>query len=98
VERIVEGLYVAGVTNEEKNFNIENFIGISANETAEISTALNPAQGTNAQQEEKKKKRGLIAFFLSPAGIAVIVASTVAIVYTIVKLTEKEEEASSFKK
>ncbi len=98
IERIDEGLYVAGVTTETKDFNIENLIGIKANETAEISIALNPVQNKNAQEEKKKKKKGLVAFFLSPVGIAVIVASTVAIVYTIVKLTEEEEEASPFKK
>jgi hypothetical protein len=92
VVRVDEGLYIAGITTESKDFNIENLIGIKANETAEISIALDPVQ------EEKEKKRGLIGFFLSPAGIAVIVASTVAIVYGVVKLTEKEEEASPFKK
>jgi len=94
VLRVDEGLYIAGITTDTEDFNIENLIGISANETAEISLALDPAQ----EEKEKKKKRGLIGFFLSPAGIAVIVASTVAIVYGVVKLTEKEEEASPFKK
>lgn len=94
VARVDEGLYIAGITTENKDFNIENLIGIKANETAEISIALDPAQ----EEKEKKKKKGLLGFFLSPVGIAVIVASTVAIVYTIVKLTEEEEEASPFRK
>ena len=98
LERIDEGLYIAGITTEKEDFNIENLIGIKANETAEISITLNPVPDKTAQQEKKKKKKGLIGFFLSPVGMAVIVASTVAVVYTIVKLTEEEAEASPFKK
>ena len=44
------------------------------------------------------KRKGLAAFFLSPAGILVILAATGGIVYGIVKLTEEEEEVSPFRK
>jgi len=39
----------------------------------------------------------ILKFFSSPAGIAIIVASTGLVAYGIIKLLEKEEEASPFK-
>ncbi|MFQ5722793.1 MAG: hypothetical protein ACE5GI_09915, partial [Candidatus Aminicenantales bacterium] len=44
-----------------------------------------------------KKKEGIYAFFLSNAGKAAIIAASVAIVYTFVRLTEKEAEVSPYK-
>lgn len=44
------------------------------------------------------KKRRMLFFFLSPVGVATVLAATSGIVYGIVKLTEKEEEVSAFKK
>jgi len=44
------------------------------------------------------KKRRMLFFFLSPIGVATVLAASSGIVYGIVKLTEKEEEVSAFKK
>ena len=125
---VEEGLYVAGVTTKDEDFNIENLIGIKTDETANISIALDyQGQGGEAIKKNKRCPRGdwyvpkikgqcdknykwdpetgrceckknLLGIFRSPAGIGIIVASTVAVVYTLVKLTEGEEEASPFKK
>jgi hypothetical protein len=98
-EEVDEGLYLVGVSTEEGAFNLENLIGIKADEMAKVSVALKSNQSHKSQQRESEtKKKGLAGFFLSPAGIAVIVASSVAVVYSVVKLTEEEPEASPFKK
>jgi len=44
------------------------------------------------------KQRRMIFFFLSPIGVATVLAASGGIVYGIVKLTEEEEEVSAFKK
>ncbi len=46
---------------------------------------------------ECKKRRGLAPFFTSPVGLAIITASSVAIVYGVFISTEAEPEASPFK-
>lgn len=99
LESVDEGLYIGGITTKEGNYNIENLIGIRAQETARVSFALKSNATAEAKEQgTESKKKGLAGFFLSPAGVAVIVAASVAIVYTIVKLTEEEPEASPFKK
>ncbi len=44
------------------------------------------------------KKRKMLFFFLSPIGVATVLAASSGIVYGIVKLTEEEKEVSAFKK
>ena len=130
IDGIEEGLYIVGVSTAEGDFNVDNLIGVRANETGKITLALKPtALGRSAVQEEEKcprgewyiperegecyigykwnprnkrceciKRKGFAAFFLSPIGIAVIIAASAAALYGIVKLTEEEEEASPFKR
>jgi hypothetical protein len=96
-EGIEEGLYIVGISTKEGNFNGVNLIGIKAAETAKVSFSLRPEE----QEEEKAPKpkpRGLAKFFLSPVGIALIVAASSAIIYGVVKLSEKEPEASPFRR
>jgi hypothetical protein len=96
-EGIDEGLYIVGISTKEGNFNVANLIGIKAAETAKVSFALK----TEGQEEEKAPKRkpgGLAKFFLSPVGIAIIIAASSAIIYGVVKLSEKEPEASPFRR
>ncbi len=97
VESVEEGLYLVGVSAEEGDFNVNNLIGIRSNETAKVSLALRPAEEV---QETKKKDKpgGLAKFFLSPVGIAIVVAASAAIIYGVVKLSEKEAEASPFRR
>ena len=96
-EGIDEGLYIVGISTKEGNFNVGNLIGIKTAETAKVSFALK----TEGQEEEKAPKRkpgGLAKFFLSPVGIAIIIAASSAIIYGVVKLSEKEPEASPFRR
>lgn len=100
IEGIDEGLYVAGISSKEGDFNLKNLIGIKAGETAKISFALKPEAKVKKEKKAKimKKGKGLASFFSSPIGLAVIVAASVAIVYGVVSITEAEPEASPFKK
>jgi len=98
-EGIDEGLYIAGISSIEGDFNVENFIGIKADETAKVSFALTPqAEGEKTKKPKTKKGIDLAKLFTSPLGLAIIVAASVAIVYTVVTLTEAEPEASPFKR
>lgn len=97
VEAVEEGLYLVGVSTEEGDFNVNNLVGIRGNETAKVSFALKPAQG-GEDAEPKSKPSGLAKFFLSPVGIAVVVAASAVIIYGVVKLSEKEAEASPFRR
>jgi len=89
IEGIEEGLYSVGVVTKEGNFNLENLIGIKANETAIVTFAL--------KSYSKGAASKITEFFSSPVGIAIIVAASVAIIYGFVKLIEGEEEVSPFK-
>ena len=99
LEGIDEGLYIAGISSKQGDFNVESFIGIKADETAKVSFALKP-QDKDAKAKKPKTKKGidLAKLFTSPVGLAIIVAASVAIVYTVVSLTEAEPEASPFKR
>jgi len=94
IEGIKEGLYMAGISTQNGDFNLNNLIGIQANQTGKITLAL---RSVKAQEEPGQRRRRGAGFFLSPAGIAIIVAATAALIYTIVKLTEEEAEASPIK-
>ncbi len=95
-----DGFYVVGIEVDTNKYNATGAVRIVAGKTATLSFSLRPlaAQKDKEKKEEKKKKKrkGIIAFFKSPAGIAVIIAGTAAIVYGIYELTkeEKEEEVS----
>jgi len=94
---IAEGLYIVGISTKEGNFNSVNLIGIKATETAKVSFALkHEVQGE--EKTPKPKPGGLAKFFLSPVGIAIVVAASAAIIYGVVKLSEKEPEASPFRR
>lgn len=99
IEGIDEGLYVVGINSKEGSFNVENFIGIKANETAKVSFALKPqAKGEKANMPKMKKGNYLTKFFTSPFGLAVVGAASVAIVYSTVKLADVEKDCSPHKK
>lgn len=96
-EGIEEGLYIVGISTKEGDFNGVNLIGIKNDETAKVSFALKPSQAEE-EKTPKPKPGGLAKFFLSPVGIAIVVAASSAIIYGVVKLSEKEPEASPFRR
>jgi len=104
IDGIEEGLYSVGLVTKEGNFNVEGLVGIKANKTAKVTFALKPySKGEVKKAEirkalEKPKTAPKTAkFFSSPAGIAIIVVGSVAIIYGIVTLVGGEEEVSPFK-
>ncbi len=99
IEGIDEGLYVVGISSKEGDFNVENFIGIKANETAKVTFALKPqAKDEKANMPKMKEGSFLSKFFTSPLGLAVVGAASVAVVYSTIKLSDAEAECSQFKK
>jgi hypothetical protein len=96
-EGVEEGLYIAGISTKKGNFNVDNPIGIEAAETTKVSFALK-TEGGEQEKTPKPKPRGLAKFFLSSAGVAIIIAASSAIIYGIIKLSEKEPEASPFRR
>jgi len=105
IEGIEEGLYSVGIITDEGEFYIESLIGVKANKTLLITLVLKPYLKDEARKAEVRSEtfKGdkvpskILKFFTSPAGIAIIVASTGLVGYGIIKLIEKEEEASPFK-
>lgn len=59
INSIEEGLYTVGIFTKDGGFNIQNIIGIKANEMAEVSFTLRPlAQETSPAKKDKKRPRG----------------------------------------
>lgn len=85
-ENIEEGIYVAGVTKNGVQFNVEEAVGIKADEVAQMVLILKPG-----------KKKDIIGFFTSTAGIALIAVATAAIITGAVVIAGAAEEASPFK-
>jgi hypothetical protein len=65
----------------------------SVGQTPDVLVAQPVDFGDFVYLKEKKK----LFFFLSPVGVATVLAATGGIVYGIVKLTEEEDEVSAFK-
>lgn len=103
IEGIEEGMYSVGIITDEGEFNVESMIGVKANKTLLITLVLKPYLKEETKKAEvrseifKKVPSKILKFFTSPAGIAIIVASTGLVAYGIIKLLEKEEEVSPFK-
>jgi len=98
IEEIEKGLYSVGIVTKEGNFNLENLVGIKANKTAIVTFALKQKAEVRGKVLENPKTTSKIAkFFSSPIGIAIIIVSSVAIIYGVVTLTGEEEEVSPFK-
>jgi len=103
IEGIEEGMYSVGIVTDEGEFNVESLIGVKANKTLLITLVIEPYLKEETKKAElrsetfKKVPSKILKFFTSPAGIAIIVASTGLVGYGIIKLIEKEEEVSPFK-
>lgn len=105
IEGIEEGMYSVGIVTDEGEFNVESLIGVKANKTLLITLVLKPylkeetkkAEVRSEIFESYKGPSKFLKFFRSPAGIAIIVATTGLVAYGIIKLIEKEEEVSPFK-
>lgn len=93
---VAEGRYVIGVSSAAGDFNFDYQLQVKANETAKLALALKPgAQPPASADTQGGKKKG---FFLTPLGIAVVVASVGLLVYGGFKLFGAEEEKSPAQK
>ena len=80
VKNIEEGQYILGVSTDKGDFNFDYQISIKANEIAKLSVALKegaPSAAQNKDDQNNHKK----AFFLTPLGIAILVAAAAALIY-----------------
>ena len=106
IEGIEERLYSVGIVTDEGEFNVESLIGVKANKTVLITLVLKPYLKEETGKAEVRSKifksdkvpSKILKFFTYPASLAIVVASTGLVGYGIIKLVEKEEEASPFKK
>lgn len=85
IENVEEGIYVFGVIKNGVKFNVEEAVGIKAGEIANMVLMLKPG------------KKGIIGFFTSTAGIALIAVTTAAIIAGAIVIAGPTVEASPFK-
>jgi hypothetical protein len=87
-ESIPAGLYIAGIVYKDENFNVENAIGIRSAETVDVSLIIG-----------KKRPNPILAFFLSPAGLATVAAATVGVSMAVITASgpTRDPEMSAYK-
>lgn len=102
ITNIPPGQYVIGVKVANDGYNCEYVISIMAGETGKLSLALRPGKTAEIKQPVYPTPAGLAEkiggrkpFFLTPAGIAVIVVAAGGAGYGIYHLAKGEEEETS---
>jgi len=96
LKTVPEGRYILGVSGDKGDFNFDYEIMIKAGEIAKLAVALKPMPASTAQnQDENKNKKK--AFFLTPLGIAVLVAAAGLLIYGGIKLFEEKGTSPSKK-
>lgn len=94
VKSLPAGRYILGVSDAKGDYNFDYEMQIKAGEIAKLAVALKPmAAGQDEDQQNKKKK----AFFLTPLGIATIVAAGGLLIYGGIQLFGEEETSPSKK-
>lgn len=86
---IKEGSYILGVSTPAGDFNFEYILMVKANEVGKLSLALKPGAASRLAQEEEKEKEKKKPFFLTPIGIAILVAGSALAIYGTYKLLEE---------
>jgi len=84
ISGIEEGRYILGVTAGKGDFNFDYALVLKGNELAKLSVALQEGGQTTGPDAKKK------SFFLTPAGIVIIVIAVGSLAYA---LLAKEEES-----
>ncbi len=85
VTGLADGRYILGVTTAKGDFNFDYVMKVKGGEMAKLSVALAPGGQTTGTDAGKK------SFFVSPAGIVLIVVAVGTVLYAVFA---KEEEAS----
>jgi len=95
LKNLPEGRYILGVSSTKGDFNFDYELQIKANEIAKLAVALKPGAASLNAQDEDQNKRKKKAFFLTPLGIAVLIAAGGVLIYGSVKLFESGEKSPS---
>lgn len=95
VQNLPEGRYLVGVSDAKGDFNFDYEVMVKGGETAKLALALMPASGSARDDEDedvvvKKKKK---SFFLTPMGIAVLVAGGALLIYGGIQLFGEEDKS-----
>jgi hypothetical protein len=93
VKNLPEGRYILGVSGAKGDFNFDYELLIKGGEIAKLAVALTPmAAKPHAEDGQSGPKK---AFFLTPLGIAVLVAAGGLLIYGGIRLfTEGDASAS----
>jgi len=94
VQNLPEGRYLVGVSGAEGDFNFDYEVMVKGGETAKLALALVPASGSaQDNQDEEKEKKKKKCFFLTPMGIAVLVAGGALLIYGGIQLFGEEDKS-----
>ena len=87
-EALPAGLYIAGIVYKDENYNVENAIGIRIAEMADVSLIIG-----------RKRPSPILAFFLSPVGLASIAAATTGVSLAVITISGpgRDPENSPYK-
>jgi hypothetical protein len=85
-----------GVSGAKGDFNFDYELMVKGGEIAKLAVALTPVTAKSGQDEDQQRNRKK-AFFLTPLGIAVLVAAGGLLVYGGIKLFEEGESSPSKK-
>lgn len=79
IKNIQAGRYILGVSGDKGDFNFAYELLIKGGEVAKLAVALTPMTAKPAQNEGQNGPKK--AFFLTPLGIAVLVATGAILIY-----------------
>jgi len=94
VKNLPEGRYLLGISGAEGDYNFDYQIMIKGGEIAKLAVALTPMPASKTQNEEGTKKK---AFFLTPLGIAVLVAAGGLLIYGGLQLVSEGQTSTTIK-
>ena len=95
LKNLPEGRYILGVSAAKGDYNFAYELQVKSGEIAKLAVALAPMTAGSAQNQDNQNKKK--SFFLTPLGIAVLVAAAGLLVYGGIKLFESKEASPSKK-
>jgi hypothetical protein len=94
IKNILAGRYILGVSGPNGDFNFDYEISIKAGEVAKLALALTPTTPGARQQGDDQNNHNKGGFFLTPLGIAILLAAGGLLVYGGFKLFEKSDTSA----
>ncbi len=96
LKNLPEGRYILGVSDAKGDYNFAYELQIKSGEIAKLAVALSPMKAGSVLNQDDQNNRKK-AFFLTPFGIAVLVAAAGLLIYGGIKLFESNERSPSKK-